>query len=81
MTEAERARFQYLRGSQFNGETLTDAEQAELSRWIASIEDTEAAYLRPANDRLRAAAEALEERNRILGALIRRKESLVERLQ
>jgi len=80
MTDQERVRFRQLWNRQTEGETLSDNEQAELSALIAVIEQEEAAYLRPANERLEAAAIALEERNRALLELVQRKEALANRL-
>ena len=49
--EQQRQRFQALRQRELNG-ALTSAEQAELALLMQEVEATEAAYLRPATERL-----------------------------
>ncbi len=81
MTDQERERLEHLRSREADGDALTGAEQAELSAFLRRIEEEEAAYLRPANERLRAEIQAQEERNRSLRALIERRQALVARLE
>jgi hypothetical protein len=76
----KRARFETLREREEDG-VLTEAEQAELARMIAEIEDAEAAYLAPAAERLRAERAQIAAKNAALQELIRRKEELVQRLE
>src|ERR1700737_3541824 len=78
--ESTRERFRELRQREDKG-TLTPEEQAELSRLIQQIEDAEAAYLRPATERLRREREAIETQNRALQALLTREEAFVARLE
>ncbi len=72
--EQKRERFQTLRQRELD-DTLTEAEQAELSQMIQEIEDAEAAYLRPATERLRCERERIEEQNRELQGLVQREEA------
>lgn len=78
--EQKSRRFQELRQRQQEGQ-LSEAEQAELTLLAKELEDSEAAYLSPATQRLRQDRESLEDQNRSLEALVRRKEDLVRRLQ
>jgi len=80
-TPEQRARFRQLRNAQDAGTALTPDEQAELAALFQHIEDAEAAYLRPANERLRREVAEKEERSRALEMLLRRKQALVERLE
>ena len=81
MTDQQRERLEHLRSREADGEALTAAEQAELSAFLRRIEEEEAAYLRPANERLRAEIQAREERNRALRALVERRAALAARLE
>jgi len=78
--EHKSRRFQELRQRQQEGQ-LNEAEQAELTLLVKELEDSEAAYLSSATQRLRQERESVEEQNRSLEALIRRKEDLVRRLR
>lgn len=78
--EQKRRRFQELRQRQQEGE-LSEAERAELALLVQELEAVEAAYLTPATQRLRQEREAVEEQNRSLEALVRRKEALAQRLR
>lgn len=77
--EQKREQFQTLRKRELEG-VLTDAEQVELSQMIQGVESAEAAYLRPATERLRREREQVEVQNRALQALAQRKGTLVARL-
>ena len=79
-TQEQRARFRQLRRTEDEG-TLTPDEGAELAALMQHIEDAEAAYLRPATERMRAERIAAEEQNRSLEDLLLRGEALVARLQ
>ncbi len=72
----KRARFETLR-QRDEEEVLTEAEQSELARMVAEIEEAEAAYLAPAAERLRAERAQIAAKNAALQELIRRKEALV----
>jgi hypothetical protein len=76
---AKRARFEALRQHEEKG-TLTQAEQAELAQMVEEIESAEAAYLRPATERLRAERSQIQARSAALQRLVRRKEELARRL-
>ena len=80
LTEAQRQRFRALQQGEEDG-TLSVAEQAELQAFVQLIEDKEAAYLRPATERIRQERLRVEEQNQALQALIRRKERLARRLE
>lgn len=80
-TPEQRARFRQLQNAQDAGTALTSDEQAELAALLQHIEDAEAVYLRPANERLRREATEKEARNRALEALVRRKDTMVKRLE
>jgi hypothetical protein len=51
-TPEQRARFRHLRNARDAAAALSPDEQAELGALFQQIEDVEAAYLRPANERL-----------------------------
>jgi hypothetical protein len=76
--EQKRQRLQELRERQSG---LTEAERAELAGLLKELEAAEAAYLRPATERLRAEREILEKQNRTLEVLAHRKEGLLRRLR
>jgi hypothetical protein len=76
--EKKWGRFQNLRQQELEG-TLSKAEQAELSLLTQEIETEEAAYLRPATERLRREREVIEAQNRALQALVRRRRSVAGR--
>jgi predicted nucleic acid-binding Zn-ribbon protein len=73
-------RFRELRRKEDEGR-LTPEDQDELSALIREIEDAEASYLDPANERLAHECETLEAQNRELEALVKRKEALRTRLE
>jgi hypothetical protein len=74
----KRQRFQELRQP---GRYLEAGEQAELATLIQELEAEEAAYLKPATERLRQENDRQEKRHRILQDLIQRRELLVQRLK
>jgi D-serine dehydratase len=76
--DQKRQRFQELREP---NRQLNAMEQAELAALVQELEDMEAAYLKPANERLRQETARLEERNRHLESLIKRRKVLAQRLQ
>ena len=76
----KRARFEALRQKEEEG-TLTEAEQVELAQMIEEIEEIEAAYLRPATERLRAERAQVQAQTAALQRLVRRKEALARRLE
>jgi hypothetical protein len=77
--EQKSHRFQQLRKRQ-QASQLSEAEQAELALLVKELEAAEAAYLAPATQQLRQEREILDDQNRSLENLIRRKEALVRRL-
>jgi hypothetical protein len=77
---AKRARFEWLRQREEEG-TLTGAEQAEMVQMIEEIERAEAAYLRPATERLRADRVEVASQNEALQGVLQRKAALVRRLE
>ena len=76
--DEKRKRFNALRKP---GRRLDAADQAELAALVKELEEMEAAYLKPATQRLRHENDRLEKRNRELQDLIKRKEALVTRLE
>jgi hypothetical protein len=80
LDESKRGRFRELRRRE-DDRTLTPEEQEELSLLIQEIENAEAAYLRPATERLDRELKQMEARIQALEALARRKEALVARLK
>jgi hypothetical protein len=78
--EQMRARFQQLRQRQLEN-TLTEAEEAELTILLEELEAAEAADLAPAVEQLRQEREAIEAQNRSLENLVHRKEALASRLR
>jgi hypothetical protein len=80
MSEQQKAsRFQELRERHEQG-NLNVADQAELANLTRQLEAGEAAYLRPAAERLRKEREAVETQNRALEVLVQRQEALAQRL-
>ncbi len=73
-----RTRFEALREP---GRQLTPVEQAELAVLVKELENAEAAYLKPATERLRRENDCVEKRHLELAQLRKRKEALVERLE
>jgi uncharacterized FlaG/YvyC family protein len=80
LTEQQRRRFRALQMKEDDG-TLSLSEQAELQALVQLIEEKEAGYLRPATERVRQERLLLEEQNKALEALVRRKERLAKRLE
>ncbi len=80
LTEQQRTRFRALQTKEDDG-TLSLSEQTELQAFVQIIEEKEADYLRPATERLRQERLLLEEQNRALEVLVRRKERLAKRLR
>jgi hypothetical protein len=76
--DEKRKRFEELREP---GRQMDAAEQVELAALVKELEDAEAAYLRPATERLRLENDRRAQRNLELAELIKRKEALVERLE
>jgi hypothetical protein len=76
--DLKRKRLNELRGA---GRQLTEPEQAEVAALVKEIEDMEAVYLKPANERLRQETARLEERNRNLESLVKRRKALAQRLE
>lgn len=74
--EQKSRRFQELRQRQ-QEHGLSEAEQSELTLLGQELENAEAAYLSSAAQRLRQEREALEDQNRSLESLVRRKEDLI----
>lgn len=80
LTESQRQRFRALQRGE-EEDTLSPTERAELQAFVQLIEQKEAVYLRPATERIRQERLRLEEQNRALQALLRRKERLARRLE
>ena len=76
--DQKRRRFEDLREP---GRQLNAAEQADLAALVKELEDAEAAYLKPATERLRRENDLLAKRNLDLAELNKRKQALVERLE
>ncbi len=76
----QRRRFQDLRTRE-REQSLTEAEQAELSRMTTELEAEEAAYLRPANARLQQRNHEVAAQNAALKALVEREKRLNRYLQ
>lgn len=84
-TDKQQARYNLLRDKEHAGE-LAENERSELDALIQQIEDAEAAYLAPANERkaaevaeLAAAAERLEAENRELRQYLRDRQAFLAR--
>jgi hypothetical protein len=78
--QLKRERFRHLRRREDEG-ALTPEEQNELALMIEEIENEEAAYLRPATERLDRELERIEARTRALATLARRREALVAQME
>lgn len=78
--ETRRQRFQKLR-DRATETSLSPDEAAELARLSEQLERMEADYLSGATQRLREDRERIERQNISLEALVRRKNSLRDRLQ
>jgi hypothetical protein len=71
----QKQRFQALR-SRERQNVLTVQEQAELAQMIQELEEEEAAYLRPATERLELRNLQLAAQNEALNTLLKREERL-----
>ncbi len=80
LTDEQRERFAALQQREEQG-ILTEAERSELNGLIAQVEADEAAYLRPATDRVHQERLQIEAQNAALKHLVRRKERLARRLE
>jgi hypothetical protein len=80
LTNDQRSRFRELQARSDSG-AITDSEQEELDSFIHAIELDEAAYLRPATERIKAERAEVEDQNEVLRALLRRQERLAHRLE
>jgi hypothetical protein len=78
--DEQKQRFQALRTRERQQE-LTAPEKAELARMIQELEEEEAVYLRPANQRLDAKIRRTQEQNRILKTLSRRQQTIIRRME
>ncbi len=78
--DTQKQRFQELRNRELRQE-LTTPEKTELARMIHELEAEEAAYLRPANQRLDAKIRRTQEQNRILKNLARRQQTIIRRME
>lgn len=81
LDSTERERFQGLQARADSGDMPTAEEQTGLDEWKRTIEAREAAYLRPANERLLLEAERLEGENERLRQLISRNQAIASRLK
>jgi chromosome segregation ATPase len=77
----EREQMETLRTKELQGITLTLAEKSTLTALYKRIEDYEAAYLRPANERAEARIAEKEQRIAALEALLERKAQALARLE
>jgi hypothetical protein len=80
LTEAQRQRFRALQQREEDG-TLSLTEKAVLQAFVEQIEAGEAAYLRPAVERMRQERLQVEAQTKALHSLLRRKERLARRLE
>ena len=78
--EDQRKRFQELRTGD-REKTLTQTEQTELARMIHELEEEEAAYLRPATQRLEQRNRETDAQNAALKILVDRQKRLNRYLQ
>lgn len=78
--EEQKQRFQVLRTRERQDE-LTASEQGELARMIQELEEEEAAYLRPATQRLEQRNLDMVAQNAALKTLIEREKRLNQYLQ
>ncbi len=78
--DEQKQRFQMLR-TRDRQQALTSAEQAELARMIQELEDEEAAYLRPATQRLEQRNTQMAAQNAALKTLVEKEERLNRYLQ
>jgi hypothetical protein len=77
----EQATFHSLQSRLDAGETLTGEESGDFERLALLIEEREAEYLCPANERLSLEAERLAGENDILRRAIARKQAVVRALR
>jgi len=77
--EQKRQRFEWLRQRESAGE-LTGIERTELESLVQELQSAETAYLTPATERLREERQGLDNQNRRLEALARRRETLARHL-
>lgn len=75
--DQKRMRFEELREP---GRQLDATEKAELAGLVKDLEDAEAVYLKPCNERMRQENEGSEMNNDQLDKLVQRKEALAQRL-
>src|SRR5437867_704878 len=80
LTDEQRTRFRELQARSDSG-AITNSEQDELDSFVRTIELDEAAYLRPATERIKAERTEIESQNDELRALLRRQERLANRLE
>src|SRR5579862_3603540 len=80
LTDAQRERFHALQRREEEG-ALSPTEQAELHAFMQKIEEEEAVYLHPATERIRQERLQIQEQNKALQYLVRRKERLARRLE
>ena len=80
LNDEQKQRFQALRAREQEKE-LTTAEQVELAQMIQELEDKEAAYLRPATQRLEQRNLEMAARNAALKTLVEREKRLSHYLQ
>jgi small-conductance mechanosensitive channel len=81
VTENERRAGWELHRRDALGEALTDTERVQLDAYRKAVEEKEAVYLRPANQRIERRLQYLEQRNTELAALVAREEALVQHLE
>ncbi|HLJ57702.1 MAG TPA: hypothetical protein VKT77_21885 [Chthonomonadaceae bacterium] len=79
-TVEQKQRFQTLRTRE-REQNLTEPEEAELARMIQELEEEEAAYLRPATQRLEQRNRERAAQNAALKALVEREKRLKRYLQ
>ena len=78
--DEQKQHFQKLRTRERQNE-LNAEEQTELDGMVKELEEEEAAYLLPANQRLDEKIRRTQEQNRILKSLARRQQSLIRRME
>lgn len=86
-TDEQRQRYNDLREREHAG-TLTDAERVELTTLMQQLNDREAAYLAPANERkaqevaaMKVAVEQLEAQNRRLREYLHERQAFLARVK
>lgn len=78
--EAKQQRFQQLRQRDLDS-LLSENERAELAALIQEMDDDEATYLGPADERLHSERQRLEAQNRSLQRVVERRATLAARLR